>query len=62
LALTAQRIEIGGDMGPARVVARSGISQPIDVPQMVYTGAGFLFAWTSIDEPAGVHSVYVTGL
>jgi hypothetical protein len=32
------------------------------VPQMVYTGAGFLFAWTSIDEPAGVHSVYVTGL
>jgi hypothetical protein len=62
LALTAQRIEIGGDMGPARVVARSGISQPIDVPQMVYTGAGFLFAWTSIDEAAGVHSVYVTGL
>jgi len=62
LALTVRRVSADGTLGPPRVVARSRISQPIDVPQMIDTGSGFLFAWTGIDAEAGVHSVLVTGL
>lgn len=62
LALVARRVGFDGELGSIHTIAESHVAQPLDVPQMVYTGEGFVFAWTGVDERAGVHTVYVTGL
>lgn len=62
LTLAARRVGPNGRLGPTVAIAQTSVSQPLDVPQMAYTGDGFVFAWTGVDERAGVHTVYVTGL
>lgn len=62
LVLVARRIAPDGELGPIHAIAESETAQPLDVPQMAYTGEGFVFAWTGVDGQAGVHTAYVTGL
>jgi len=49
LALTTRTVDRDGALGAMNVVAESDHTQPLDVPQMVYTGKGLVFAWTSYD-------------
>jgi hypothetical protein len=62
LALVVRRVAPDGVLGPVHTIAESDVAQPLDVPQMAYTGEGFVFAWTGVDERAGVHTAYVTCL
>jgi len=58
IALAARRIEADGSFGDIRVVAVNDVAQPLDVPQMISTGSGLIFAWTSLAESYGVRTAY----
>jgi hypothetical protein len=57
--LVLRTVAPDGALGEQRVLAHSSALQPVDVPQIVEIGDGVLVAWTSLDDDATVHVVFV---
>ena len=57
--LVLRTVAPDGTPDDPRVLAHSSALQPVDVPQIVEVGDGVLVAWTSLDDDATVHVVFV---
>ena len=57
--LTLRTVAPDGSLGEPRVIAHSGTTQPVDVPQIIAAGDDLLVAWTSLDDDATVHVLLV---
>jgi hypothetical protein len=59
--LVLRTVALDGSLGAPRILAHSGATQPVDVPQLVAVGEDLLVAWTSLDADAAVHVLLVQG-
>lgn len=59
--LVLRTVAADGSLGEQRILAHSGATQPVDVPQLVAVGEDLLVAWTSLDGDGIVHLVLAHG-
>jgi hypothetical protein len=60
--LVLRTVGLDDALGAPRILAHSGATQPVDVPQIVAVGEDLLVAWTSLDgTDATVHVLLVHG-
>jgi hypothetical protein len=52
--LVMRRVSRSGELGAIETVAGSGVSRPIDFPQMIFAGDRLVFAWTNFDNGSDV--------
>ena len=57
--LQLRTVGVDGSLSAPRVIAHSGTTQPVDVPQVIAAGDDLLVAWTSLDDDATVHVLLV---
>jgi hypothetical protein len=57
-ALAARRIGPSGELGPVKIVGTSSAVQALDIPQMVRSGRGLVFAWTDTAGDGVLRTVY----
>jgi hypothetical protein len=59
--LVLRTVALDGSLGAPRVLAHSGATQPVDVPQVVAVGEDLFLAWTSLDANSTIHVLLVQG-
>jgi hypothetical protein len=59
LELALRAVGADAALGKVLVLAHSRERQPVDVPQVMAAGTGLLVAWTSLDDPGAVHTLFI---
>jgi len=59
LELALRTVGADAALGKVLVLAHSREAQPVDVPQVIAAGTGLLVAWTGLDDPGAVHTLFI---